>query len=436
MKNLKKSSKKKLSWEKYYLNSIDELKGKNNNEKLEAFSKIFSYLKENGVLMRKTAGAAACKMPVYNIEGTELNKTLMFGSNNYLGLANDPIVIQETIDAIKKFGIGCGGPPVANGYTILHEELENKLAKMKGCEATILYSSGYAANVGWVGALLDKNDYLVYDILSHASLYDGIKMAKGDAISFAHNDLNDLEKKLKSIREKNKKANIIVCVESIFSMDGDLALLPETKKICTKYEALLFVDDAHGTGVLGEQGHGVQEHFKMKGEIDIIMGTFSKTFGVAGGFICGSKEMINYLRGFSRSYLFSGSIAISVVASVLAGINFINKNPGRVLQLKKNTSYFLKNIKEIGYDVKTESAIIPIFLPAHISLPKVIKRLHEEGIFVNGIFFPIVPKNKQRLRFSMMATFKKEDLDFAISKIEKITEELGILSNENIRAAI
>jgi glycine C-acetyltransferase len=395
--------------------------------KLAFFAPYFQRMREQGGLMREAQSAASHRMRYTTPRsGPEPREVLMFGSNNYLGLANEPEVLEKTIAAIREFGIGCGGPPLLNGYTRLHRELEERLAAFKGCEAALVYSSGYAANVGWLSGLLGKKDVLLYDSLSHASLHDGIKMGAFKAIAFAHNDMEDLRKRLMEVRWEAPYTNIIVCVEGLYSMDGDYPPLGDVRALCDKYGALLAIDDAHSTGVLGDRGHGVQEMFGLTGKVDIVMGTFSKTFAVAGGFVAGSKDLIDFLRFHSRSYMFSASLPTPVVASVLAGLDFIDAHPERVTALRDNSRYMVAGLRRLGFDVQSETSIIPFLVPARVDLAQMLWRLHEEGVFVNAITFPAVPKARQRLRISMMATFSRADLDRALAAFAKVTAEFGM----------
>jgi glycine C-acetyltransferase len=384
--------------------------------KTSFFSSYFRGMLRDQFIMREAESAAGASMKVAGRD------VLMFGSNNYLGLANEPFVVERTIEAIREFGIGCGGPPLLNGYTRLHRQLEEKLAAIKHCEAALLFPSGYSANVGWTTGLLSPGDWLVYDAQNHASLFDGIKMGRFESVHFAHNDLDDLRRRLMHVRWKAPYTNVVVVVEGVYSMDGDIAPLPEIRRLCSKYGVLLAIDDAHGTGVLGANGWGTAEHFGMEGEIDIVMGTFSKTFAVTGGFVAGKREMIDYLRFFSRSYMFSASLPPPVVASVLAGIEFIEQHPERVRQLRDNVAYFVNGLRAKGFDVACESAIIPLFIPPDVNIRKLVLRLQEEGVFVNGVEYPAVPKDRQRLRISMMATFTREQLDRAIDTLASVAK--------------
>lgn len=395
--------------------------------KLSFFSPYFRKLRAEGALMREAQGPAGAHMHYADPGAPDGSReVLQFGSNNYLGLANEPELIEKTIAAVREFGIGCGGPPLLNGYTRLHRELEQRLAALKGAEDALLYSSGYSANVGWQSALLSRKDVLIYDSLSHASLHDGIKMGTFKAIPFAHSNPEDLRKRLMEVRYESPYTNVIVAVEGLYSMHGDTPPLREVRQLCDKFGALLAVDDAHGTGVLGKAGHGIQEACGLEGKVDLILGTFSKVFAVAGGFIAGSNELVDFLRFYSRSYMFSASLPTPTVASVLAGLDFLEAHPERVDQLRANVDYLVAGLRGAGFDVEGHSAIIPLGVPERVSMQKLVWRLHEEGVFVNGITFPAVPKSKQRLRISMMATFNEADLDRAVEVFTRVLGEFGL----------
>lgn len=399
----------------------------NLKNRMSFFNSNFQHILDSGFVFRKVHGPVTKYTLVEDSKTKKIDKLLMLGSNNYLDLAVEPYVINKAKEAIEKFGVGCGGPAALNGYTILHRELELKLAKSKGCEDAILFSSGYAANLGWVTGLLGKDDYLVYDMQSHGSLFDGMRMGEFQTIPFLHNSESNLENKLIKIRNREPDANVIVCVEGVYSMDGDLSPLDKIYPICQKYNALICIDDAHGTGVTGKFGKGTQEHFNLQGQIDICMGTFSKSLTCTGGFVAGSKDMANFLRIYGNSYIYSASLSPVVVGTVLGCLEFIEKNPERVQQLRDNTIYLVEELLKLGFNARSESAIIPIFMPKEVPMREIVYRFQQEGIFVNGIEYPSVPRNKQRLRLSMMATFNEEDLNFVIQKFEKIGKEFNLI---------
>jgi len=401
-------------------------------ETLEEKAKAFAFHLRNahikaGAIMREICGPVSKYTKVKNPRTQKIESLFMLGSNNYLDLAQEPFIQERMIEAIKEFGVGCGGPQLLNGNTSYHVALQNKLSSMKGAEHTILFSSGYSANVGWPTALLSKDDWLVYDVQSHGSLYDSMKMGEFSSLPFAHNDLEHLEKRLWNIRQKNPRSTIIVCVEGVYSMDGDIAPLDQIRRIALEYKALLCVDDAHGHGVLGKFGHGTQEHFGLEGKIDLVMGTFSKAYCVTGAFVSGPRDFIDFMRVNARSHLFSASLPPASIAAVLGAIEFVEKNPERVSRLRFNTQLLAGLLREAGLKAKSESAIIPVFIPSSIDILDLIVDLHEEGIFCNGIQYPSVPKNRQRLRLSMMATFTEEEIKSIAKKIILVCQKRGVI---------
>ncbi|MFI4918197.1 MAG: aminotransferase class I/II-fold pyridoxal phosphate-dependent enzyme [Legionellales bacterium] len=414
--------------ENFNVSDFLQMKFDSLDEKADAFSYNFqeSCIK-TGFLMREICGNIGKNTLVRNPRTGKEETLLMLGSNNYLDLAQEPYIINKAIAAVKHFGIGCGGPQLLNGNTSLHIELQNKIASIKGAEAAILFSSGYSANVGWPRALLGKDDWLIYDVQSHGSLYDSMKTKQFNSMFFPHNDTMALQKRLKKIRSTHPRSTIIVCVEGVYSMDGDIAPLGDLRKVCDDYHALLCIDDAHGSGVLGDHGHGTQEHFGLTGKIDLYMGTFSKVYCVTGGYVAGKKHLMDFLRINARSNLFSASLPPYSVAAVLAAIEFIEQNPQRVKMLHHNARYMAQKLCDAGFNAYTESGIIPIFIEQPHSVKEIVAELHDEGVFINGIEYPSVPKNKQRIRLSMMATFKQHELDYAIDKMVKMAMRRGII---------
>ena len=349
----------------------------------------------------------------------EIKDMLMFGSNNYLGLANHPYVKEFVAKVIGKYGAGIGGPPLLNGYTALHRELEEKLAHLKGAEDVIIFSSGYGANVGLVSALMSSEDLVVYDSFSHASFHDGIKMSGVQAVHFSHNDVELLEQTLERTESMNFKDRF-VGVEGVYSMDGDVAPLSMIVPVCRKNNAILIVDDAHGTGVMGLKGSGTAEHFGLEGKIDITMGTFSKTFAVTGGFVASSKSIINYLRFFARSYMFSASLPPTVVATVLAALDVMEKEPELQQKLPENIKYTASCLRRFGFPANSLTPIFPIRVPVEMNIRDASFEFHRRGIFVNSIEYPAVPKSQQRFRISIMATHTKQDIDKLMEVISEI----------------
>ncbi|KAA1243615.1 pyridoxal phosphate-dependent aminotransferase family protein [Aquimarina sp. RZ0] len=375
---------------------------------------------KSNLYRRVILSPAGSEVLVKDIYTHEPQKMLMFGSNNYLDLANHPLVLKKVKDAMSAFGFGIGGPPLLNGTTKLHAELEERLSYLKQAEDTLLFSSGYNANVGLVTALISsKNDCVVYDEYSHASFFDGIKMAKASGTSFKHNNAADLEKILQDntkLRGKNK----FIAVEGVYSMDGDTAPLDKIVSIAKKHHAMTILDDAHGTLILGDQGHGTAEAYGVQKEIDITMGTFSKAFAVTGGFVSGSKELINYLRFFSRSYMFSASIPIPVVAGVLAGIEISENEPWHRQKLMENVTYAKEKLSKYGLVTAPEAAIITLSVPPTMNIRKASYGFHQKGIFINSIEYPAVPLNEQRYRISIMSSHTKSHIDRLVDTVDYV----------------
>ena len=344
---------------------------------------------------------------------------LMFGSNNYLGLANHPHVRRRVQHAIDHFGVGIGGPPLLNGYTRLHEELEARLAAFKNKEAALLFSSGYGTNVGLVSALASKHDLVLHDAYSHASFHDGLKMSNVASARFPHNDVAHLETLL-SAAKVNTTGEVFVGVEGVYSMDGDLAPLDQIAPLCQEKGAILLLDDAHGTGVMGPKGQGTDAHFGVEDEVDIVMGTFSKAFGVTGGFVAASEALVDYMRYFARSYFFSASLPPMVVAAVLGGLEVLEQEPERRVRLHENVRYLTRRLRAMGFAVNGSSAIIPLLAPVEMDLRKASFAFHQRGIFLNSVEYPAVPSHKQRFRVSVMATHRREDLDRLLEVIEEV----------------
>lgn len=399
------------------------------DEQVAAFSDHYRQAQSAGQLlyMRELTGPAAETVEVRDPLTGEAREMLMFGSNNYLGLANHPRVKEAAKAAIDEFGVGAGGPPLLNGTSSLHRRLERALAELKGCEDAMLFTSGFMANLACVTALMRPQDVLIYDEFSHASLYDALKLARCKSQFFAHNDVEELEAILEATRARAPGANVLVAVEGVYSMDGDLAPLPAIAALCEAHGAWLMVDDAHGTGVMGSLGAGTADHFGLPhGAVSIHMGTFSKAFGTAGGFVAGSRALIDYMRFFARSYMFSAAVPHPVVASVLAGLEVMAEEPWRQSRLHENARTLAEGLGGLGLAVRCESAILPVIVAPPVDIRRLTLGLHEHGLFANAIEAPAVPADKQRLRLSVMATHTDEHLERAIATIARVGREVGL----------
>lgn len=355
-------------------------------------------------------------------------KVLMFGSNSYLGLTCHPKVKEAAKKAIDKYGTGCAGSRFLNGTLDIHIELEEKLAKLVNKEAALCYSTGFQANQGVISCVTGRNDYVILDDLDHASIIDGSRLSFAKVLKFAHNNMTDLEYKLKSCEQGRVK---LIVIDGIFSMEGDLANLPEIVRLSEKYQASIMVDDAHSLGVLGKNGAGTASHFGLTDKVDLIMGTFSKSLASLGGFIAADKAAINYIKHNSRALMFSASMTPSSAASVLAAIEIMRNEPERIKNLWDLTSYARNRFNELGFDTgKSESPIIPLFIRDDLKALQMAKRLLEEGVFINPVVSPAVPREDCIIRFSLMATHTYEQIDRAIEKISSVSKELEVFADE------
>ncbi len=358
-------------------------------------------------------------------------KVLMFGSNSYMGLTNHPKIKEAAKKAVDKYGSGCAGSRFLNGTIDLHIELEDALAKFVRKEGALVYSTGFQVNLGVPSCLLGRHDYIIIDECVHASLIEGCRLAFAKILKYAHNDMADLEAVLKDLPADKIK---MIITDGVFSMEGDIAKLPDICKLGEKYGATVYVDDAHSIGVLGKTGAGTAEHFGLTDKVELIMGTFSKSLASLGGFIAGSKEVINFLKHHSRTLIFSASIPPASAASALAALEIIKAEPQRLKKLWDNTHYSMKCLREAGFDIgHTETPVIPIYIRDDLKTFTFTRDLMEEGVFVNPIVTPAVKSTDTLVRFSLMATHSQKQIDFAIDKIKKVAKKLDILSPAEVQ---
>lgn len=352
-------------------------------------------------------------------------KVLMFGSNSYLGLTNHPKIKEAAKRAIDKYGTGCAGSRFLNGTIDLHIELENRLARLVKKEAALVYSTGFQVNLGVVSSVTGRNDYVLLDEADHASIIEGSRLSFSKVLKFFHNDMDSLESKLKLCEPDRIK---LIVVDGVFSMDGDIINLPKVVELAQKYNASIMIDDAHAIGVLGENGSGTASHFGLTDQVDLIMGTFSKSLASLGGFIAADASIINYLKHNSRSLIFSASITPASAASVLAAIDIMESEPERIKHLWDLTHFALKSFKSLGFDTgKSETPIIPLYIRDDTKALKLTRMLLEDGVFVNPVVSPAVKKEDSLIRFSLMATHTFEQVETAINKIYKAAKALEIL---------
>jgi 8-amino-7-oxononanoate synthase len=351
-------------------------------------------------------------------------RVIMAGSNNYLGLTNHPRVKEAAIKAVEKFGTGCAGSRFLNGNLEIHEELEAKLARFFRKEAALVFATGYQTNLGTIGALLGRNDVAILDKYNHASIIDGCRLSFGQVKKFRHNDMRDLERVLEGAKDKGK----LIIVDGVFSMEGDIADLPNIVNLAKAHGARVMVDDAHAIGVLGEGGRGTAEHFGLEDQVDLIMGTYSKSLAAIGGFVVGSRVVIDCIKHTGRSMIFSASLPPALVASVTAALDIIEEQPQLRTQLWKNTHKMLKGYKELGYDTGTsETPIIPIIVKDSMRTYEMCRLLFENGVFVNAVISPAVPPGRELLRTSYMATHTEAQLDKVLNAFQKVGKQLGLI---------
>jgi 8-amino-7-oxononanoate synthase len=357
-------------------------------------------------------------------------RVLMFGSNSYLGLTNHPKIKEAAKKAIDKYGTGCAGSRFLNGTLDIHTELESRLARLVNKEEAICYSTGFQVNLGVISSLTTHNDYIILDELNHASIIDGSRLSFSKVLKFAHNNMESLESKLKICDPNRIK---LIVVDGIFSMEGDIIKLPEVVKLAEKYDASVMIDDAHSIGVIGKHGSGTASHFGLTDSIDLIMGTFSKSLASLGGFIASDKDTINYLKHNSRALIFSASMTPASAASVLAALDIMQAEPERISHLWEVTHHAKKGFQLMGFDTgASESPIIPLFIRNDIKALQMTQLLLEEGVFVNPVVSPAVPKEDCLIRFSLMATHTIKQVDQALEKIKKVANKLGVLSSSAV----
>ena len=392
----------------------------------DVFTKMYQFTRA------KTARALGYYPYFPNIEksdATEVtidgNKKIMLGSNNYLGLSTHPKVVEAGINAIKEYGSGLTGSRFLNGNITLHTELEEKLAKFVNKENSLVFSSGFGVNLGIISAVASPNDYVFSDEFNHASIVDGIRFAGSIKRKFRHNDMKDLEYHLASTSTDRAR---FIAVDGVFSMEGDIVKLNEITKLAHKYHARVMVDDAHSIGVLGPIGNGTAAHFGATDEVDLIMGTFSKSFGSLGGFIAGDETIVDYLKHHTRTMIFTAALPPTNVASTIAALEIMEDEPDRRERVLKNSEHMRDNLKSMGYNVgETETPIIPIIIGKDIKTFYMWKDLLAAGVYTNPIVSPATPPGRSLLRTSYMATHTREQLDFCLEMFDKIGRQRRVL---------
>jgi glycine C-acetyltransferase len=359
---------------------------------------------------------------VCNIDGKEV---INLSSNNYLGLTTHPLLREAALQAVKTHGVGTAAVRSIIGTMDLHQELEARLAKFKHTEASLTFQSGFMSNQAVIQALLEDGDAIISDELNHASIIDGIRLSKASRFIYKHLDMNDLEDKLKQAQTARTK---IIITDGVFSMDGDIAPLPDITALGERYGAAVYVDDAHASGVLGSNGRGSVDHWDLNGRVDIQIGTMSKAFGCQGGYVAGIQPLRDFLIHKARPFLFSNALPPSVMASCLAAIDVLENEPQLIDRLWDHTSYFKGGLRKLGFDIGTsETPITPVIAGSAEKAMQLSDRLFEEGVFAQGIGYPTVPEAKSRVRTIITAAHTKENMDAALAAFEKVGRELGLI---------
>ncbi len=390
--------------------------------KLDWLTQEIEGLKEQGLYNRiRTIGSA---------QGARLmvdgRNVLNFCSNNYLGLANHPKLVQAAAEAMKKYGVGPAAVRSIAGTTDLHVQLEERLARFKGAEDVITFQSGFTANLGTISALVGKEDVIFSDRLNHASIIDGCRLSGAKIVAYEHNDPGALEDAIKEHASNYRRALIVT--DGVFSMDGDIAPLPELYEVAKKYDILFMVDDAHGEGVLGKGGRGIVDHFGLHGKVDIEVGTMSKAFGVVGGMVAGDKKIIEWLRQRGRPFLFSSAVTAPDAAACLAAVDLLEESTALVDKLWDNANYFKAEMKKLGFDTGvSQTPITPIMLGEAPLAQQFSRELFEEGVFAMAIGYPTVPKGKARIRVMISASHDRDDLGQGLEAFAKVGKRLGVI---------
>lgn len=406
------------------------------NENNDLFAKCFAYDEAKKV---QAAGLYCFFRPIEETTGgnvvTHGKKRVMIGSNNYLGLTHDPRVIAAAKSAIDRFGTGFTGSRFLNGNSVLHEELEEKLARFTGKEAALVFATGFQSNQGALSVLVGKNDVIFSDQENHASIIEGTRGAAGQTVVFRHNDPVDLEAKLKEHRHKYEGALIVA--DGVFSMSGDILNLPPIVALAKKYNCRTYVDDAHALGVLGPQGQGTEFHYGMPNSADIVMGTFSKSFASIGGYVAGNKDVINYIKHKARHFMFTAAMPPAAAGTVLECMRIVQEEPQHLENLRKNAKKMSTELNRMGYyTMGSQTPIVPLLIGDDIMALAFTQKLYENGIFATPVVRPAVPEGCALIRTSYMATHTEADLDYSLTVLEKLGKAFGILGNPERKAAM
>lgn len=398
-------------------------------EYLDIFDKCFNFEDAKRV---KAAGYYPYFHPIQSAPGDEVvvdgRKCIMIGSNNYLGLVSHPAVKEAAAKAAMEYGTGCTGSRFLNGTLDLHLELEHKLAEFVGKERALVFSTGFQTNLGTISCLAGKRDAIIIDRQVHACIVDGCRLSYGKVYKFTHNDMADLERVMANARREHQSGGIMLVVDGVFSMEGDIIDLPSVVEICKKYHARILVDDAHSVGVLGKTGAGTAEHFGLTDDIDLIMGTFSKSFAGIGGFVAGANDVIDYIQHNARTMIFSASIPPAAAAAVLAALDIMKKEPDRRERLWQNAQRIMRDFRALGLNIgHTATPIVPIIVGDDHRCFSFWKLLLENGLFTNPVVAPAVAPGGALIRTSYTATHTDEQLDRVVETVGRIAKQMGLI---------
>jgi 8-amino-7-oxononanoate synthase len=414
---------KKINCDDYTMLDFAEFRGEDLFEVADYFWEYVADAREKQYMIYAQPMTSGPKpeFDVYDNNAGRTRRFLNFCSYNYLGYSFHPEVIQAVQETAAEFGTGAVSAPLLSGYSQPLLELEARMAELKNKDAAIVFSTGYGANIGILSGLLRPGDIAVLDILSHASIYDGVRLSGAEIKVFAHNNPSHLEKVLRNIDSKR----VMVCMEGVYSMDGDLANLPEIIPVCKKYEAKILVDEAHASLVFGKKGGGVAEHYGLEEKVDIAIGTFSKSFGAIGGYAAGEKKLMTFLRMFARSYVFSCAMAPHTAAGILKALDLFKKDPSTREKLWENTRYMHSRLQKAGLDIgSTKSQVIPVMAGSDLRLREISRRIQEKGLYTGVVTYPAVSKNKTRLRLSVSASHTKDQMDRGVAILREVFESM------------
>jgi 8-amino-7-oxononanoate synthase len=396
-------------------------------KRTDLFAKVNAFQRAKDL---QAAGFYPYFIPIEGSEDTEVEiegrHLIMVGSNNYLGLTHHPKVLEAAEQASRKYGTGCTGSRFLNGTLDIHEKLEAELAEFTGHEAALVMSTGYQTNLGIIQSLVGREDTVLIDKLDHASIIDGCTMSAGESVRFRHNDTADLDQELEHL--SGKKGGALIAVDGVFSMEGDIAPLPALIAVAKKHGARMFVDEAHSLGVIGPTGAGAVDHYGVHEDVDLVMGTFSKSFASIGGFVAAKADVIHYLKHHARPLIFSAAMPAYAVATVRAALDVIRTEPERRQQLLKNADYLRSSLQSLGYDTgDSETPIIPIVIGDAMKTFRFWRALFDNGVYANCVVAPAVPPNACRIRTSLIATHTREQLDRVIDTFGKVGKQFGVI---------